>query len=224
MGRGNSKGGGGNIGGNGSSGVSANTPKMPANGQYMNIMQMAGQYPKEVQDVMNVLADVEDKYGARVRDTKVVASNSNWFGAYSANNELKINANYFNGQTMDKAYDSCVRIKFHPPRGSKSGMEAVVAHEMGHRLTHIAANRNWFALDGCADHIVMDAAKSMKMGNKVRQFRGKISGYAKKNSAECVAEAFADVYCNGSNACAESRAVVNFLNARLTNIGVTVKP
>ena len=40
----------------------------------------------------------------------------------------------------------------------------------------------------------------------------KISGYAKTNYAECVAEAFADVYCNGKNAKKESRAVVSELN------------
>ena len=39
----------------------------------------------------------------------------------------------------------------------------------------------------------------------------KISRYATDSNAECVAEAFADVYCNGSKAKAESRTVVSVL-------------
>lgn len=46
---------------------------------------------------------------------------------------------------------------------------------------------------------------SMKMASN-------ISGYAKSSYAECVAEAVADVYCNGSKARVESRAIVNEIN------------
>ncbi len=38
-----------------------------------------------------------------------------------------------------------------------------------------------------------------------------ISGYAKENNAECIAEATADVYCNGRKAKTESKAIVKAL-------------
>ena len=223
MGRGSSKaGGGGSVGGAGAGGGGG--VSLPSNAQNMAIMQMMGNHPQEVQDVMNVLKSVEDKYGVTINDTLVVTTSQNYLGAYTYNNNLLLNDKYFDGAKMDATYDRCVNLKYHPSRGNKSGVEAVVAHELGHRLNHVAAGNNWYNLQACADHIVMDAAKSMKMGNKLRMFRGKISGYAQKNSAECIAEAFADVFCNGSNATAESKAVVQFLDRRLTNIGVTVNP
>ena len=43
----------------------------------------------------------------------------------------------------------------------------------------------------------------------------KISGYAKTNPAETVAEAFCDVYCNGSKARKESKAIVNVIDGYL---------
>jgi len=42
-----------------------------------------------------------------------------------------------------------------------------------------------------------------------------VSGYAEENNAECVAEAFADVFCNGKKAKAESRAIVSVLEKYL---------
>jgi hypothetical protein len=43
----------------------------------------------------------------------------------------------------------------------------------------------------------------------------KISGYAKENARECIAEAFADVYCNGGRAKKESQSIVDVMNKYL---------
>ena len=48
-----------------------------------------------------------------------------------------------------------------------------------------------------------------------KQMRSKISGYGRKNNAEAIAEAFCDVYCNGSKATKESKAIVDSLNSIL---------
>lgn len=45
----------------------------------------------------------------------------------------------------------------------------------------------------------------------------KISGYATHSNAEAVAEAIADVYCNGKKAKSESKAIVNVMNKYLKN-------
>ena len=43
----------------------------------------------------------------------------------------------------------------------------------------------------------------------------KISGYATRSTKEAIAEAYADVYCNGAKAAKESAAIVNVLNKYL---------
>lgn len=116
---------------------------------------------------------------------------------------------------MNAAYDKCVKSNFHPPRGKKSGLEAVASHELGHRLTEEVGRKmglgDW-QLDRASSRLVKEAKKSL--GYKtMSQVTSKISGYAKQNHAEAVAEAFADVYCNGKKAKKESSAIVNALNS-----------
>ena len=194
-------------------------PKMPSNGTQLYMYKHYSQSnPQEVQDIMNVLADVEDNYGVLINNAFVqTGKKGGYLAMYNTSGNLKVNSSYFNSTAMTKAYDYCVKVGYHPSKGNKTAMEAVVAHELGHRLNHVAAGNNWYRLDSVADNIVKNAAKSMKMGNKVRVFRNRVSGYARKDSSECVAEAFADVYCNGSRAKAESRAVVNELNKYFPN-------
>ena len=96
------------------------------------------------------------------------------------------------------------------------GIEAVVAHEMGHALTDEIAKRkgygNW-QLDRASTDIVKQASKNAGYGNSTRKFISKISGYGATSHAEALAEAFADVYCNGSKAGKESKAVVDLMNS-----------
>ena len=85
-------------------------------------------------------------------------------------------------------------------------MEAVVSHELGHAVNGIIADRMGTSLDTSADRIVNEAMKNTKH-KSVSTFQSKISGYAKQNYAETVAEAMADCYCNGKKARSESKAI-----------------
>ena len=171
----------------------------------------------EITETLQVLKDVEDEYGVILEDVQLATLNGA-SGAvmayYDSNGNLAVNESYFNAKTMNDAYDACVQSGFHPSRGDKTGLEAVVAHEMGHRLTDAAGinsgGKAW-DLDKTSNEIVEAAAKKLNYKNSA-SMASKISGYAKESKAECVAEAFADVYCNGKNAKKESRAVVTELN------------
>jgi len=166
----------------------------------------------EINQTLQVLKDISDEYGLTLSDVQLATLKGGGlgvFGYYDSNGNLAINTSYFKSEAMTKAYDRSVEQGYHPPRGNKTGIEAVTAHEMGHALTEKAGG-SWGKLDSTAGKIVKEAAK--KAGYKdTASFMAKISGYAKENAAE----AFADVYCNGNKASKESRAVVNALKKSL---------
>ena len=216
--------------GGGSAGIKYEVEE-PSNAESLSIHSYKDSYPTEYAQVMKALKTVEDQYGVTVTDCRI--SNAMPDGAmaqYTGSGALEINSKYFSAQGMQDAYDYCVKNGWHPSRGNVSGMEACIAHELGHKLNHYAANGekygwgSWYDYHDLAGKIVKDAAKSMKMGNKLNAFRRNISGYANSKTSsgapkywECVAEAFADVYCNGSNARKESTAVVTELNKYLNH-------
>lgn len=174
-------------------------------------------YQKEVDQVMTVLRDVEKRYGVIVTDAQIATldkAGASTMAYYDKDGNLAINEKYFDAAKMQAAYDACVDEGFHPGRGKKTGLEATTAHEMGHRLTDVAGvkagNGEW-SLDKTANQIVKQAAE--KTGyTDTKAFAAKISGYAKQNHAEAIAEAYADVYCNGKKAKKESHAIVDVLN------------
>lgn len=133
---------------------------------------------------------------------------------YSSDGNVGVNQSYFDAARITGAYDQNVQTGFHPGRGNKTAMEAVAAHEMGHLLTAKAAERagDTDFHTQTAPKIVQQARKQIGVKNTMSMARA-ISGYAKTNYAECIAEAFADVYCNGNNAKRESRAIVDVLNS-----------
>lgn len=174
---------------------------------------------KEVDDTLTVLRDVQEKYGAILNDVHVAKMDkkgARTMAYYDSDGNLAVTEGYFDSAKMDAAYDRCVQRGFHPKRGKKSGMEAAVAHECGHKLTAEASKKmglgEW-PLDKAANKIVRDAAK--KMGVSVGSLKNKVSGYATRNNMEAIAEAFSDVYCNGSKASKESKAIVEVLNGVL---------
>lgn len=137
-------------------------------------------------------------------------------GYYDGKN-IAINEKYMDAKKMTQSYDACVDSGYHPGRGNKTGIEAVTAHEFGHALTDAAARKiGGVDLHGAADMIV---AKAMKANSPTRKamtdFGSKISGYAKKNTAETISEAVADVYCNGAKANRTSKSVVRALKSYL---------
>ena len=174
-------------------------------------------HQKEVDQVMSVMRDVENRYGVIVTDAQVATLGKGGAGTmayYDSNGNLAINEKYFDAAKMDSAYDKCVEKGFHPSRNNKTGLEAVTAHEMGHRLTDeagVRAGNGQWNLDKTSNEIVKKAAQ--KAGyTDTKAFTAKISGYAKQNHAEAIAEAFSDVYCNGKKAARESKAIVDVLN------------
>lgn len=175
-------------------------------------------YRTEVDQVLTVARDVYQQYGI-ASDLEVATLKGkdalSTMAYYDSNGNLAINKNYFDAKKMNDAYDACVDSGFHPSRGNKSGMEAVTAHEIGHGLTNEIAKKlgvTGQGMDKVSTEIVKQASKKAGYGNAVVKFSSKISGYAKQSNAEAVAEAFADVYCNGGKAKKESKAIVDVLN------------
>ena len=175
-------------------------------------------FQREVDEVLGVSRAVADMYGndAVINQFQVAtmkgSEKNSVIGYYDGGNNIAINENYFNSSKLNDAYDQCVKSGFHPSRGNKTGLEAVTAHEYGHALTAYAAKKMG------AGSLVAAAAKIVKeskgaAGHKnVYDLASKISGYAKHSYAETIAEAFSDVFCNGSKAKKESRAVVDTMN------------
>lgn len=176
-------------------------------------------FRQEADDTLRVLRDINRQYGINVDDAVIVdikGAGKNSVMAYmSHGGELGVNRVFFNDKQMTQAYDECVAAGFHPSRGNKSAMEAVVSHEMGHRLALVAGQRNGTDIYTASDTIVKRAANNL--GITPKKLRTAISGYAAENHAETVAEAFSDVYCNGSKAHRNSRAVVFEMNRILQN-------
>lgn len=131
---------------------------------------------------------------------------------YYGSGTVALNTNYTNIDKMNATYDAAVKSGYHPSRGNKSGTEAVMYHEMGHALTdHIGQKAGLGGIDASAKTIVENAYKSSRGKGGTLAFASKISGYAKESYAECVAEAVADWYCNGSKSSASSKAIVKEL-------------
>ena len=158
-------------------------------------------------EVTRTLKDFQDKYGLEYNNTRI-ANMKPGTGvlAYYDGEGIAINNEYLNSDTMNAVYKKCVESGLHPSNGSKTGMEAVVSHELGHAVNGIIADRMGISLDASADRIVNEAMKNTKH-KSVSTFQSKISGYAKQNYAEIVAEAMADCYCNGKKARSESKAI-----------------
>ena len=109
---------------------------------------------------------------------------------------------------MNTVYDKSVESGYHPSRGNKTGVEAVTYHEMGHAITdHIAGKMGVKDLDAASKKVVNNAYKATKGKGGTKAWAKKISGYATDSFAECVAEAVADVYCNGNKAHKHSKAI-----------------
>ena len=168
-------------------------------------------------EVTKTLKDFQDEYGLNYNNTRIakLKPKSNALAYYDGDG-IAINAKYLNSKKMNDAYQRCVESGFHPKSGSKTGMEAVVAHELGHALTDMAGAKMGVkgGIDASSKAIVNEARKATKHRGVV-QMASKISGYAKQSNAEAIAEAVADVYCNGKKARSESRAIVNVMNKYL---------
>ena len=176
-------------------------------------------YRNEVDQVLTVAKDIQDQYGVNLDYDIATLKGKDAQGTlgYYDGSNLAINKNFLNADKMNKTYDASVESGFHPSRGNKSGLEAVTSHEMGHKLTDEIGKKmglKGWQLEEVSDRVLKQATtKAGYKKNATYQLASKISGYAKSNKAEALAEAFADVYCNGSTAKKESKAIVDVMNS-----------
>ena len=208
--------------GAGGGGVSRNKERGMNPGDILSEKDMiseGGAYIDSVNDVMKVSKSIEDEYGfSNVANqfllSELAPAAQNVLGYYG-NDKIAMNQRFMRNPTAtNNAYDACVASGYHPSRGNKSGIEAVAAHEYGHALNDRIAQSMGVSLDQAATNIVKEARKGTKHRGVV-QLANAISRYATTSNAEAIAEAFADVYCNGSSAKAESRAIMGVVNKYL---------
>lgn len=176
---------------------------------------------QQVDDVLKVADVMTRRYGKdvavegnfQVGDMK--GKNANVLGYYDMNGNICMNSKYLTNQNMDSVMDECTKSGYHPSRGNKSGIYAVASHEYGHSLTaNVAQKMGTSDFDSAAERIVTEARKTTKHRGNIK-FGEAISKYAASNNAETVAEAVADVFCNGKRAKTESHAVVNVIDSYL---------
>lgn len=163
-----------------------------------------------VDETMDVFKDVYQEYGTVLEDIQLAelkGNGANALGYYDGDN-IALNEAYFNSN-MTSAYARCVETGFHPSNGNKTAIQAVVAHELGHKLTTDVGKK--MGMNGWADFDTI-AAKIVK---EAKTKGSSISGYAKSSNAEAIAEAFADVFCNGKKAHKESKAIVKVIDKYL---------
>ena len=162
-----------------------------------------------------------DEYGLEYSNTRIarLKSGSNALAYYDGSG-IAINSSYLNSERMNEAMKQCAESGFHPSMGNKTGMEAVVAHELGHALTDMVGvkmgNKQWLDFEKTSTDIVNEARKQTKHRGVV-QMASKISGYATHSNAEAIAEAISDCYCNGKKARAESKAIKSVVDKYLKN-------
>lgn len=155
-------------------------------------------------EIMNTRDAFEREYGSAAKNINLSVgtfSKPGVLGAYG-NNTLIMNEKYVKNANLTKAMKSGAADGFHPKIGNKTGAEAVAAHEIGHRLGEVAAKRAGIS----EREIVARAGKSVNI--KTENMAGHISKYAKTNYGETIAEASADVFCNGKKASKASRAIM----------------
>ena len=169
---------------------------------------------QDVDETMSVFSSVYDEYGVQVDDIQIATLDAKSQGVmayYDAGDNIAINQSYFNSAKMNAAYDQCVSSGYHPSRGNKTGLQAVTAHELGHKLTERVGAKmgkeGFGNLDKVSSKILKEAGVKTKST--------KISGYARTKGAETIAEAFADVFCNGKKAHSDSTKIVNTMNKYL---------
>jgi len=169
-----------------------------------------------VDETLSVMRDFNDEYGEVVGDlviAELTKRGANVF-AFSDGDTIGVNEKYFS-DAIKKAYEDCVKSGFHPSTGSKSALEATIAHEMGHNLSaQVAQKLGLPGMDAASTRIVKEALKNTSHRGVVIMAR-QISGYATHSNSEAVAEAVSDVYCNRGKAKAESKAIVNVINKYL---------
>lgn len=155
-------------------------------------------------EIMNTRDAFEREYGDAVKNMNLSVATFNKpgvLGAYGGDT-LFMNQKYIRNANLTEAMKNGAESGFHPGIGNRTGAEAVAAHEIGHRLGEVAAQRAGIS----QRDIVVRASKGLNI--KPENMAGHISKYARSNYGETIAEASADVYCNGAKASKASQAIM----------------
>lgn len=167
----------------------------------------AGLYANEIQ---NARDGMEREYGNIVSkaNLSVADMSGTALGAYGSGT-VYMNSKYVKNANMTQAMKDAEKSGFHPKIGKKTGAEAVTAHELGHYLAGRAVKKS-----GVSEREIV-ARAGKKIGVKVNKVASLISQYARYNYSETIAEASADVYCNGRRASKASKAIMNEIKSIL---------
>lgn len=185
-----------------------------------SLISMRERKQKEVDEILEFSREMEKEFGTVANDFEIATMWETWSDTMAffspENNSLAVNIDYFDSEKLDQVYDNNVKSGFHPSRGSKTGLQATVAHEFGHLLTwQVARRRNqypyYYADDVVSEAFGNQSNKGKASYSTIDSYRRSISRYALKNSAETIAEAFTDVYSNGNKAKEASRAIADIL-------------
>lgn len=155
-------------------------------------------------EIMNTRDAFEREYGSAVKQMNLHVATFNdpsVLGAYGGDT-LYMNSKYVRNANLTDAMKRGAKDGFHPSIGNKTGAEAVASHEIGHRLGEVASQRA-----GISEKEIV-ARAGAKAHIKTENMAGHISRYARSNYSETIAEASADVFCNGDNASPASKAIM----------------
>lgn len=164
-------------------------------------------------EIMNTRDALEREYGSVLTGVNLSVAkfgSSGVLGAYGGDT-VYLAEKYAKNEGLTEAMKQSAQQGFHPSIGNKTGAEAVTAHEIGHYLGEKAS-----AKAGISQRDIVERASKV-VGIKVNQMASKISEYARYNYKETIAEACADVYCNGSKANKVSRAIMKEIKSILKN-------
>lgn len=212
----------------GGRGASSSTGRASgANGSAADIKSLSdmisfrGTKRAEVDAVLSVARDLNNRYGAVFGDLNIAelkkGKSQTVLGFFDpSDGSLAMNKAFFDESRMRKAMDDCIKSGWHPSRGKKTAIEAVAAHEGGHKITEMLQGKikpgQHMSFDETATYIVKQARAKTKHRGVVKMSR-KISEYATVSNAEAIAEAFTDVYCNGNKAKSESKAIMSVIDS-----------
>ena len=163
------------------------------------ITKGAGLYANQIQNARDAM---EREYGNIVSKANLAVADMGRALGASDGYTVYMSRKYMKNANMTDVMKVAEKEGFHPKLGNKTGVEAVTAHEMGHFLAEQASKKA-----GISQRDIVERA-SKKIGVKVNNMAGQISGYARYNYHETIAEASADVFSNGRRASKASKAIM----------------
>lgn len=182
-----------------------------------HIKPYSEEHPESADAIHEYVLAIEDLHDSgeftniadQLMDMFVAGVDDGTLAFYGRGTGMAINQAYLNMENMNRAYDKAVEKGFHPSRGGKSGVFAVMSHELGHAITDKIAEQRGTDIDSYSKSVIEEVTRKRRI--TATRLAERISGYAGHSDAECIAEAVSEVRCNGSKASAEARAIYAIL-------------